>query len=114
MTLSRSMLHALRDERAPRPAALVAGKRFNVAAIMRKAVAMAHGLRTLGAWRVRMAVALRHVWKLAKAEMAAGHSRDTNTFVPAPREAIRFNPVRRSAEAVRSWSRPVRVNVHGW
>lgn len=113
MTLSRSLVHTLRDERAPRPAALVANGRYVVSAIMRKAVAMAHGLRTLGAWRVRMAVALRHVWRLAKAEMAAAGS-EIVSVLPAPREAIRFNPVRRSATAVRTWSRPVRIHAHGW
>ena len=115
MTFSRSMLHAFRDERAPRPAALVVNSRYVIAAIMRKAVSIARGLRTLGAWRVRMQVALRHVCKLAKAEMAAANLLPLQKKAePAPREAIRINPARRSAEAVRPWYRPVRVNVHGW
>ena len=45
---------------------------YDLAAIMREAVRHARRYHVLPTWQRQMAVALRHVWKLAKAERLAG------------------------------------------
>ena len=61
-----------RKARLRAPVSLVkADGSYDRAAIMREAVRCARRYRSLPSWQRQMAVALRHVWKLAKAQRLA-------------------------------------------
>lgn len=105
----RSFLDTVRAER--RPAPLVSSGRFDRSAIMREAVKLARSIRKeFGSWQVRMGIALRSVWKRARAAMVEACAAEPFPIrrPVAPRPA--FQPAFRS----RSFTLGSRAATHGW
>lgn len=105
---SRVAIHTLRAE--SRTAALVSGGRFNVCAIMARAVGLARTLGSLRCWARQMSVALRRMWTVAKVEKAAAEASAARA-VSAP---VIARPAFVRAPIGRTWDRPIRASLHGW
>lgn len=94
---------------------LVSGGRFDTRAIMVEAVKLARSIsRLFGSWQVRMSIALRTVWKRAKAAMT-----ETCAAEPFPiREPTTPKPIEKPRRAgfARSTTfvRGSRATSHGW
>ena len=111
----RSALDTIRREARPVDAPLVSAGRFDTRAIMREAVKLARSInRSFGSWQYRMGIALRTVWKRAKAAMVeacaaepfAIRAHATEKFSAASRPTF----FRRSTAFVSG----SRSHLHGW
>lgn len=91
-----SFITELRNERRE-AVPLVCSGRFNRAAIMREAVKLARSIRKeFGSWQVRMGIALKTIWKQAKAAMvqaAAAEAFPIREPVVARDHRASFRPV---------------------
>lgn len=99
----------------PAPAPLVSAGSFDTRAIMREAVEVARSIRReFGSWQVRMGIALRSVWKRAKAAMVEACA--VEPFAIRSAEPVKLATSHRPYFARRSTAfvSGSRVHSHGW
>lgn len=109
-----SFLAMARREANPASAPLVSAGRFDARAIMAEAVKLARSInRSFGSWQVRMSIALRSVWKRAKAAMTEACKAEPFAIRvdnPQPLRISRPAFTRRSTAFVSG----SRSHSHGW